>query len=193
MRIDLLEKWLKEYPYGYCNGINFQTCRANKNTNCPYCASNVHCSNGNAAIDYYRELLRFMRMKPRRARKVTIMFAETLPSILKGLDAEIHERKNVGGQAMRMIYLAHPFGGEMKNVDKAEKLIKELLHKHPACTFYSPLHATGFFYSQLTYLDGMEHCFEALSRCDELWLCGEWRDSRGCNMEYAGFVGGGTK
>lgn len=95
MRIDLLKTWLKMFPYGYCNGINFQTCRANENTNCPYCASNVHCSNGNAAIDYYRELLRFMRMKPRRARKVTIMFAETLPSILKGLDAEIHERKKM--------------------------------------------------------------------------------------------------
>ena len=31
---------------------------------------------------------------------------------------------------------------------------------------------------------GMEHCFEALSRCDELWLTGNWRESRGCNMEY---------
>ena len=85
---------------------------------------------------------------------------------------------------MKLIYIAHPFGGEQENVEKVEKIIKGLLHKHPDCTFYSPLHATGFMYSQLTYLDGMEHCFEALSRCDELWLCGSWQDSRGCNMEY---------
>lgn len=85
---------------------------------------------------------------------------------------------------MLMIYIAHPFGGERENVEKVEKFIKGLLHKHPDCTFYSPLHATGFMYSQLTYLGGMEHCFEALSRCDELWLCGSWQDSRGCNMEY---------
>ena len=85
---------------------------------------------------------------------------------------------------MKLIYIAHPFGGEQSNIDKAGKLIKELLHKHPDCTFYSPLHATGLFYSQLTYLGGMEHCFEALSRCGELWLCGRWHESRGCNMEY---------
>ena len=86
---------------------------------------------------------------------------------------------------MTLIYIAHPFGGEQENVEKVEKIIKGLLHKHPDCTFYSPLHATGFMYSQLTYLDGMEHCFEALSRCDELWLCEGWEKSRGCNMEYA--------
>ena len=85
---------------------------------------------------------------------------------------------------MRMIYIAHPFGGEHENVEKVQAIITGLIHKHPDCTFYSPLHATGFMYSQLTYLGGMEHCFEALSRCDELWLCGSWRDSRGCNMEY---------
>lgn len=85
---------------------------------------------------------------------------------------------------MKQIYVAHPFGGLKENVDKVEKIIKDLLHKHPDCTFYSPLHSTGFFYRQLPYLDGMEHCFETLSRCDELWLCGNWRESRGCNMEF---------
>ena len=101
---------------------------------------------------------------------------------------------------LKLIYIAHPFGGLKENVDAVEKIIKGLLHKHPDCTFYSPLHATGFMYSQLTYLDGMEHCFEALSRCDELWIAGDWMNSRGCNMEYGfakakgipvKFVGGG--
>ena len=92
MRIDLLAKWLKEFPYGYCNGINFQTCRTNENIDCPYCVSNVHCSDGNAAIDYYREMLRYMRLKPRRARKRTLMFAETLPNIMRSLDTELAER-----------------------------------------------------------------------------------------------------
>jgi hypothetical protein len=86
MRIDLLAKWLKEFPYGYCNGINFQTCRTNENIDCPYCVSNVHCSDGNAAINYYREMLRYMRLKPRQARKRTLMFAETLPNIMRSLD-----------------------------------------------------------------------------------------------------------
>lgn len=86
MRIDLLAKWLKEFPYGYCNGINFQTCRTNENIDCPYCVSNVHCSEGNVAINYYREILRYMRLKPRQARKRTLMFAETLPNVMRSLD-----------------------------------------------------------------------------------------------------------
>ena len=77
------------------------------------------------------------------------------------------------GQYMKLIYIAHPFGGEQENVGRVEKIIEGLLRQRPDCTFYSPLHATGFMYSQLTYLDGMEHCFEALSRCDELWIAGD--------------------
>jgi|LSQX01.2.fsa_nt_gb hypothetical protein len=86
-----------------------------------------------------------------------------------------------------------------------ESLKKEITRSQAvtavACTQEnSPLHATGFLYNDVDYIDGMEHCFEALSRCDELWLCGNWRDSRGCNMEYAfakgkgipiKFIGGG--
>lgn len=92
MRIDLLERWLKTYPYGYCDGMNFQTCRANENVECPYCASNINCADGDAAISYYREMLRFMRLKPRQARKRAIMFAQTLPSIMKSLDVELERR-----------------------------------------------------------------------------------------------------
>jgi hypothetical protein len=86
---------------------------------------------------------------------------------------------------MKLIYIAHPFGGKQENVRRVEEVIKKLLVVfHDNYSFYSPLHATGFFYNELSYLDGMDHCFEALSRCDELWLCGNWRESRGCNMEY---------
>ena len=88
MRIDLLKRWLEKFPYGYCDGMNFQTCRANEN-DCPYCMSNVHCSDGNAATEYYREMLRYRKMKPRKARKIAVMFAESLPSIMRALEAEI--------------------------------------------------------------------------------------------------------
>lgn len=89
MRIDLLKQWLKMYPYGYCDGINFQTCRANERNNCPYCVCNVRCSDGHAAIDYYRDLIRYQRMKPRKAAKIAVMFADTLPSIMHALDKEV--------------------------------------------------------------------------------------------------------
>ena len=86
---------------------------------------------------------------------------------------------------MRMIYIACPFDGKQENIDKVQAIILDLALKLSDHTFYSPLHATGFLYEELSYLDGMEHCFEALGRCDELWLCEGWQDSRGCNMEYA--------
>ena len=101
---------------------------------------------------------------------------------------------------MKLIYIAHPFGGEQENVEKVQEIITGLIWQMPDHTFYSPLHATGFLCDSLDYLDGMEHCFEVLGRCDELWLCGDWKESRGCNMEYAfakgkgipiKFVGGG--
>lgn len=97
MRIDLLKRWLESNPYGYCNGINFQTCRANQNTDCPYCECNVHCSEGTAAIQYYTELLRYKRMKPRKARKITLLFADTLPSIMRSLDIELNQRIGANG------------------------------------------------------------------------------------------------
>lgn len=84
---------------------------------------------------------------------------------------------------MRMVYIAHPFLGKPENVAKVEQIILKLIKQFPDITFYSPLHATGFFYHEVSYEDGMEHCYEALSRCDELWLCEGWRESRGCKLE----------
>lgn len=85
---------------------------------------------------------------------------------------------------MKLIYIAHPFGGKQENIEKVQKIITDLIWQMPDHTFYSPLHATGFLYEELSYLDGMEHCFEVLSRCDELWLTGNWRESRGCKLEF---------
>ena len=97
MRIDLLKKWLKMFPYGYCDGMNFQTCRGDMgNCNCPYCMSNVHCSDGESAQSYYAEMRRYKRMSPRKARKAAIGFAECLPSIMRSLDIELEVRKNMG-------------------------------------------------------------------------------------------------
>jgi len=85
---------------------------------------------------------------------------------------------------MRVIYIAHPFSGDAKNVKKVEKIILGLIQEYPNCTFYSPLHNTGFFYHDISYEAGMEHCLEMLRRCDEIWFCKGWQKSRGCNIEH---------
>lgn len=84
---------------------------------------------------------------------------------------------------MKVIYIAHPFLGKQENVVDAEIIILKLLKLYPDTVFLSPLHATGFYYFEMSYEDGMEHCFEMLKRCDELWLCDGWETSKGCNLE----------
>lgn len=86
---------------------------------------------------------------------------------------------------MTMVYLAHPCGGDESNIKDAEQLVKQLIHKYPERVFLSPLQATGFYYGDISYIEGMKHCVEMLSRCDELWLCKGWQDSKGCCMEWA--------
>ena len=83
----------------------------------------------------------------------------------------------------KVIYIAHPFLGKPENVQKVEKIILKLIEQYPDYTFYSPLHATGFYYFKKTYEEGMKDCIEMLRRSDELWLCPGWQNSRGCNME----------
>ncbi len=86
---------------------------------------------------------------------------------------------------MKLVYIAHPYSGKRLNVLRVQRIIKRLLHKYPGYSFYSPLHALGFFYKLMDYDTGMEHCYEALRRCDELWLCNGWTKSRGCCREYS--------
>jgi len=84
---------------------------------------------------------------------------------------------------MRIAYIAHPFEGKRRNIRKVERIIKKLLPKYPDYVFYSPLHATGFYYHDVPYQKGMEHCLTLLSKADELWLCEGWQQSRGCRLE----------
>lgn len=84
---------------------------------------------------------------------------------------------------MKLIYVAHPYGGKRRNKRKVERIIRELAKQYPNYTFYSPIHALGFLYNDMDYYEGMEHCLEMLKRADELWLCEGWQNSKGCRME----------
>jgi hypothetical protein len=84
----------------------------------------------------------------------------------------------------KVIYVAHPFQGKPENVASVEKIIRKLIKLYPDYVFFSPLHATGYYYFEKTYEEGMKDCIELLSRCDELWLCNGWEESKGCNIEY---------
>lgn len=84
---------------------------------------------------------------------------------------------------MKMVYVAHPFGGREENKAEVEEIIKSLVKENPETFYVSPIHATGFMYFDVSYERGMAYCFELLKSCDELLLCEGWGNSRGCNLE----------
>jgi hypothetical protein len=84
---------------------------------------------------------------------------------------------------MQRIYIAHPYNGDTANKDKVEEIIKVLVKTNPNVLYISPIHAVGFLYNDIDYMQGMEYCFELLSIADELILCENWESSRGCRLE----------
>jgi len=92
---------------------------------------------------------------------------------------------------MKKVYVAHPYGGKEENKQNVESIIRKLTRENPDTFFISPIHATGFLYTDVSYEHGMQYCFELLKMCDELLLCPGWQNSRGCNLEkpYAESLG----
>lgn len=83
-----------------------------------------------------------------------------------------------------LIYVAHPYNNEEKNKKDVEEIIKTLVKNNPEHTFLSPIHAFGFMYDFVdNYAQGINMCFNLLSICDRLILCGDWRHSKGCTLE----------
>ena len=86
---------------------------------------------------------------------------------------------------MRLVYVAHPFGGKKKNIKDAQEVVRQLVRQKHGYVFLSPLQALGFLNEDISYEESMEMCLQLLKRCDELWLCNGWEKSKGCNMEWA--------
>ena len=95
---------------------------------------------------------------------------------------------------MIKVYIAHPYGGKEENKAKVEKIIKDLIASdkrlseehlmgHAEYVYISPIHA--FAFTDGTYLESINMCFALLDGCNAIRMCGDWENSRGCNMEYA--------
>lgn len=83
----------------------------------------------------------------------------------------------------KLVYICHEFGGKQENVEKVTKLVRSLIKAYPDICFLSPIHATGFFYHDLSYEEGMEYCLTLLDMCDEMWTFGTKSMSKGCMIE----------
>lgn len=83
-----------------------------------------------------------------------------------------------------LIYVAHPYNNEEENKKAVEEIIKTLVTNNPEHTFISPIHTFGFMYDFVdNYVQGINMCFNLLSVCKKLILCGDWESSKGCKLE----------
>lgn len=85
---------------------------------------------------------------------------------------------------MKLVYLAHPYGGENENFHRSCDLTTILTERHPK---YHIFNAVRYFVQFKHYLNEgeiMTRCLDTLSRCDQLWLAPGWMESKGCLEEY---------
>lgn len=116
---------------------------------------------------------------------------------------------------MKLIYIAHPYGGKPENIKVVDRIIEALNSgdhpmltcKIPAfrmvtgewiqitseiqadelirATYESPIHQQGFRYEGVPYITGLQRCLRMLDTCDMLLLCGDWKHSKGCLAEFS--------
>jgi len=82
-----------------------------------------------------------------------------------------------------MIYVSHPYSGDVKNKHKVERIIRKLVIDEPNEIFISPVHAFGFMYNDVDYDKGMDMCLALLSKCHKMYVFGSWTQSKGCQRE----------
>ena len=85
----------------------------------------------------------------------------------------------------RIIYISHPFTGDEKaNVEDSVRIAKELVSKFPEIVFLNPLTALEHDAGICSYEVCMDHCLALLSRCDAIFMSGNWKESKGCKMGH---------
>lgn len=93
----------------------------------------------------------------------------------------------------KVIYVCHPYGGELDNVISNAKIMAFLDKNYHNKTFVSPIFCWGYKdYSHVgtARKKDMENCKRLLARCDAVLMTGDWIKSRGCveEVEFAMFA-----
>ena len=84
-----------------------------------------------------------------------------------------------------MLYVAHPCGGNLNNIARAEIQLFTLRKLLPRHTLISPIHNWSYLdYEMSNQVAAISDCVSLLLRCDALILTGRWEESAGCRAEY---------
>ena len=85
---------------------------------------------------------------------------------------------------MKLVYLAHPFGGLKSNVCKSIDLASRLTLENSDIHIFNAAHYFYQYENVLCEEEIMKRCLDMVRRSDEIWLAPGWTKSKGCNLEY---------
>lgn len=84
------------------------------------------------------------------------------------------------------VYLAHTYGGDRGNIEKAGALAARLKAAHPDWNLFSPLHNFAWeTYDAAHYAKQLAECLLWLNGCTAVYFARGWEYSTGCLMEMA--------
>lgn len=83
-----------------------------------------------------------------------------------------------------IIYVSHPFGGDAANVTRAREICKAYARQLPEALFVPALSVTCRPYDPDHYGRDLRLLLELESRCDVVFMTGDWEQSLGCQAEY---------
>lgn len=75
---------------------------------------------------------------------------------------------------MRLVYLAHPYGGNPENLARAKRWLAWAIREYPGCAFVANWILEGELFPETPEerKAGLRRDEAVLARCDELWLVG---------------------
>ena len=90
---------------------------------------------------------------------------------------------------MAMYYVAHAFGGDENNIEKAKKIAHDLQVKDTDNCYICPLMTFSHLkYAELGYDGDMELCLDLLSVCDALVVASEISKGVQIEIDFAKLV-----
>ena len=91
---------------------------------------------------------------------------------------------------MAIYYVAHRYGGDINNLERAKKITHDLQIKDMENTYICPLLTFSHLkYGEVGYNEEMELCIDLLSECDRLIVASDISKGVAREIDFANLVG----